>query len=539
MATLFGTQIKDTYEGLLKLIDNAGLTATNKSVTDGTGTESGLKLGTGTTVEITKRVEQTGLGGSTFFGESAGPNDDGSNNENTGFGLSSLELVSTGNSNTAVGVQSSRFMSTGSYNTSVGKWAGRVCSTGIFNTAVGMQALQNSSASSYNTGIGANALRNNTTGANNTAVGSSAGAGTNYSGCVYLGYNAGSGQVFGSNTLIINNSASVTPLIFGDFSTQELTINGDLKATSLVIPSAAGYITNTGGYRDSTGALGTAGQVLSTTGAVTTWINASGGGVVGGLQTDDGLALGATNKSITDSLANSTGLKLGTGTTVEVTKRVSQTGLGNSTFFGEDAGLNDNGVGSLSVAIGFQALKTNVSSFNNVAVGREALQNATSASNTAVGSRALKSLTTGGSNTAVGNSCADNLTTGGSNTGMGEVALDNLTTGGQNTAVGWGALRNISSKNFNTAIGNDAGASGYNHSNGTFLGWRAGLGAVGNNQTVIGSGAVGNGTNTVTLGDTNVTELHLAKAGASIALRSPNGTVFKLSVSDAGALVIT
>ena len=253
----------------------------------------------------------------------------------------------------------------------------------------------------------------------------------------------------------------------------------------------------------------------------------------------DNAGLTATNKSITDGTGAETGLKLGTGATVEVTKRVSQTGLGNSTFFGEDAGLNDNGVGSLSVAVGFQALKTNVSAFNNVAVGREALENLTGAACTAVGSRALTNLTTGGSNTAVGNSCVDNLTTGNSNTGMGEVALDNLTTGSQNTSIGWGSLRNISSKNFNTAIGTDAGGSGYNFSNGTFLGWRAGLGASGNNQTVIGAGAVGNGTNTVTLGDTNVTELHLAKAGASIALRSPNGTVFKLSVSDAGALVIT
>lgn len=253
----------------------------------------------------------------------------------------------------------------------------------------------------------------------------------------------------------------------------------------------------------------------------------------------DNAGLTATNKSITDGTGADSGLKLGTGSTVEVTKRVSQTGLGNSTFFGEEAGLNDNGVGSLSVAIGYKALKTNVSSFNNVAVGRQSLENSTSQSCTAVGSRALTNVTTGNSNTAVGTSCSLLLTTGSSNTAMGEVALNNLTTGSQNTSIGWGSLRNISSKNFNTAIGTDAGGSGYNFSNGTFLGWRAGLGASGNNQTVIGAGAVGNGANTVTLGDTNVTELHLAKAGASIALRSPNGTVYKLSVSDAGALVIT
>ena len=58
------------------------------------------------------------------------------------------------------------------------------------------------------------------------------------------------------------------------------------------------------------------------------------------------------------------------------------------------------------------------------------------------------------------------------------------------------------------------------------------------NEIVIGFGAVGNGSDTATIGDANVTELHLMKPGAAIALRSPNGTIFKLSVSDAGALVI-
>lgn len=94
--------------------------------------------------------------------------------------------------------------------------------------------------------------------------------------------------------------------------------DGSLKASDI---HSTASIQNDGGYKDSTGALGTANQVLSTTGTVTTWIDAAGGGgVEGGLQTDDGLALGATNKSITDSLANATGLKLGTGATVEVTK---------------------------------------------------------------------------------------------------------------------------------------------------------------------------------------------------------------------------
>lgn len=46
MSTLTGTQIKDTYPGLLKSSDNAVLGAVEKEITDGEGTVSTLKLGT-------------------------------------------------------------------------------------------------------------------------------------------------------------------------------------------------------------------------------------------------------------------------------------------------------------------------------------------------------------------------------------------------------------------------------------------------------------------------------------------------------------
>jgi len=58
---------------------------------------------------------------------------------------------------------------------------------------------------------------------------------------------------------------------------------------------------------------------------------ASGSGAIeGGLQTADGLALSSTNKSITDSLLNDSGLKLGTGTTIELTKELHLTEPGES-----------------------------------------------------------------------------------------------------------------------------------------------------------------------------------------------------------------
>jgi hypothetical protein len=46
MASLTGTKIKDTYDGLLKTTDNGGLGATEKEITDGLGNGSGIYLGT-------------------------------------------------------------------------------------------------------------------------------------------------------------------------------------------------------------------------------------------------------------------------------------------------------------------------------------------------------------------------------------------------------------------------------------------------------------------------------------------------------------
>jgi len=46
MSSLTGNQIKDTYPGLLKSVDNTALGAVEKEITDGLGTASTLKLGT-------------------------------------------------------------------------------------------------------------------------------------------------------------------------------------------------------------------------------------------------------------------------------------------------------------------------------------------------------------------------------------------------------------------------------------------------------------------------------------------------------------
>jgi len=57
MATLFNTKISATYEGLLKTIDNAAISATLRELTDGSGNQSGLFLNTLGDFKVTSVLE--------------------------------------------------------------------------------------------------------------------------------------------------------------------------------------------------------------------------------------------------------------------------------------------------------------------------------------------------------------------------------------------------------------------------------------------------------------------------------------------------
>jgi hypothetical protein len=83
---------------------------------------------------------------------------------------------------------------------------------------------------SSNTFIGENALKNNRNGNNNTALGYQAGSMTSGSGNIFLGANAGNNLDFQntSNKLIVANSETNTPLIYGEFDNSLLKINGKL-----------------------------------------------------------------------------------------------------------------------------------------------------------------------------------------------------------------------------------------------------------------------------------------------------------------------
>jgi hypothetical protein len=173
-------------------------------------------------------------GYNTFIGQDAGNFTAGGLNyqgcNNTGVGFSSLHAVTTGYANTGIGAFVLPVNSSGFENTAVGLQSMNSNIGGYKNTAVGYMSMHQNTSGNMNTAIGFNANLNNQGGHNNTVIGYEAGKGGalhSKSGNVFIGYQAGLTET-GSNKLYIENSSTSSPLIGGDFSTNEVAINGKL-----------------------------------------------------------------------------------------------------------------------------------------------------------------------------------------------------------------------------------------------------------------------------------------------------------------------
>ena len=163
----------------------------------------------------------------------SGGNDTGTGTANVAIGKDTYKTFTTGLKNVAIGSQALELNTTGQNNIALGYQALEANTTGNYNVAVGSRVLQNAN-SNYNTGIGylaglsATGTSNVTIGyaagqnavSNNTALGYQSGRNT-VSGGVYIGYKSGYSETT-DNKLYIENSAGTTPLIWGDFSTNDL-----------------------------------------------------------------------------------------------------------------------------------------------------------------------------------------------------------------------------------------------------------------------------------------------------------------------------
>ncbi|MCB0747127.1 MAG: tail fiber domain-containing protein [Ignavibacteriae bacterium] len=126
----------------------------------------------------------------------------------------------------------------------LGSNSGTVNSLGTGNTGLGYSAIGGISDGDKNTGIGAYSLTLLSTGSKNTALGNAAGYHALGDGNVFLGYEAGFNEN-GSNKLYIDNSATFTPLIWGDFEKDSVKVNGKAHiTTSLSVGSGSKVVLN-------------------------------------------------------------------------------------------------------------------------------------------------------------------------------------------------------------------------------------------------------------------------------------------------------
>ena len=226
------------------------------------------------------------------------------------------------------------------------------------------------------------------------------------------------------------------------------------------------------------------------------------------------------------------------------------TGVGYQTFISNTSGVNNTG-------IGYQALYSNTTgSYNTVNGFRALYANTTGAFNTANGSSALRVNTTGSYNTGNGYAVLNTNTTGEANTANGYLSLYLNTTGSYNTGIGTEALRTNSTGSFNSAFGHQALYANINGSYNIALGYGSGhylangstanasssnslfigydtraLTAGDTNQIVIGTSAIGNGSNSVTLGNTSITKTVL-QGNVGIGTTTPSRSLHVVGVSD-------
>jgi hypothetical protein len=218
----------------------------------------------------------------------------------------------------------------------------------------------------------------------------------------------------------------------------------------------------------------------------------------------------------------------GTGSFVDLT--TNQTIAGVKTF-SSNISVNGvtvgrgNGNNDESVAIGQGAMgSSNVNGKRNTAVGAGAMRSYNGTywdNNTSVGYWNMPSLTSGNGNTSVGAESMLNLLTGMQNTSIGNQSLINVL-GNNNVGVGKRAGQTITTGSQNTIIGTDADVSSATLSNATALGYGANVAA----------------SNTIQLGNSNVTNVKTSGTITAGAVTYPNvdGTAGQVLTANANGV---
>jgi microcystin-dependent protein len=395
--------------------------------------------------------------------------------KNTAVGYNALNDLETGDSNTAVGYNTLQAIAiSATHNTAVGSQAmgGSTYGSlmGVSNTAFGSSALYNHTTGDNNVALGRSAMQSHRYGANNVAVG----ANTLYwntdgTDNVAIGYNAGYNYRGSDGFFLANDHAAGNVLASGYFGTGDLFLpNGWL----ILEKSAKGIV-----FQDGTEQI-----TAASTDCLDDLCDVRLGGNGG-----KNIYIGHEAPDMLTAVNN---VALG------VNALVSNVYGGYNVAVGEGA-LEDATNTSSSVAVGYKALSDyeySTGTGGNVAVGAFAMETCShpdAQGNTAIGPSAMMGGATyggneGAGNVALGEHALGTHVTGNFNTALGPYAMKLHRHGERSVAVGYDALRENTDGARNVAIGNKAGY-GYMGSDGFFL---ANADAAGN---ILASGYFGTG----------------------------------------------
>lgn len=216
----------------------------------------------------------------------------------------------------------------------------------------------------------------------------------------------------------------------------------------------------------------------------------------------------------------------------------------HNTFFGYRAGYRDS-YGYQNTILGSLAGQSVVTAYSNVLVGyRAGYGLKTGNTNVLIGNESGNSIVTATSNTFAGHR-AGYVSTGESNTFVGAFAASATTSGGNNQAIGVSALGSNTTGQNNFAVGYRAGNSladgttaNQTPSYSLFIGNNTRANAAGGqNEIVIGDAAIGNGSNSITLGKAASTHIFIPETIVLQGFASAPANAGSAGV--AGTIVIT